>query len=164
MDSGEFDEFAQQVSDTLVSALRDLKETAANVKPVLEQIGSVMGWLSEKAGGYGNLAKFAAALYGANKIARSGMGQTVGGAAWGAGKWVAGKVFGKKGGAGGSVAGALGSVAGVTPVFVTNFADFAGVGGGKGKKGENEGLNIALKAKNAIKNTTRIPQNRWQTR
>ncbi|TEW31389.1 tape measure domain-containing protein [Histophilus somni] len=134
MDSGEFDEFAQQVSDTLVSALRDLKETAANVKPVLEQIGSVMGWLSEKAGGYGNLAKFAAALYGANKIARSGMGQTVGGAAWGAGKWVAGKVFGKKGGAGGSVAGALGSVAGVTPVFVTNFADFAGVGGGKGKK------------------------------
>lgn len=133
MDSGEFDEFAQQVSDTLVSALRDLKETAANVKPVLEQIGSVMGWLSEKAGGYGNLAKFAAALYGANKIARSGMGQAVGGAAWGAGKWAVGKVFKRKGGVAEGVAGALGGTAGVTPVFVTNFADF-GLGG-KGKKG-----------------------------
>ncbi|MEB4525439.1 tape measure protein [Pasteurella multocida] len=142
IESGEFDEFAKQVSDTLVQALRDLKDVSKDVKPILEDIGKVMSWLSEQAGGYGNLAKFTASLYVANKVARSGVGQAVGRGAWSVGKWGAGKIFGKKGtaGAAGGVAGALGNVAGVTPVFVTNFADadmgFGGrMGGRRGGRG-----------------------------
>ncbi|WP_424411734.1 tape measure protein [Pasteurella sp. PK-2025] len=140
IESGEFDEFAKQVSDTLVQALRDLKDISKEVKPILEDIGKVMNWLSEQAGGYGNLAKFTASLYVANKVARSGVGQAVGRGAWGVGKWGAGKLFGKKGTAGvaGGVAGALGNVAGETPVFVTNFADigFGGrMGGRRGGRG-----------------------------
>ncbi len=57
IENGEFDEFAKQVSDTLVQALRDLKDVSKDVKPILEDIGKVMSWLSEQAGGYGNLAK-----------------------------------------------------------------------------------------------------------
>ncbi|HEA3248426.1 TPA: tape measure protein [Pasteurella multocida] len=142
IESGEFDEFAKQVSDTLVTALRELKDVSKEVKPILEDIGKVMSWLSEQAGGYGNLAKFTASLYVANKVARSGVGQAVGRGAWSVGKWGAGKIFGKKGtaGAAGGVAGALGNVAGVTPVFVTNFADadmgFGGrMGGRRGGRG-----------------------------
>ncbi|WP_424404558.1 tape measure protein [Pasteurella sp. PK-2025] len=140
IESGEFDEFAKQVSDTLVQALRDLKDISKEVKPILEDIGKVMNWLSEQAGGYGNLAKFTASLYVANKVARSGVGQAVGRGAWGVGKWGAGKLFGKKGTAGvaGGVASTLGNVAGVTPVFVTNFADigFGGrMGGRRGGRG-----------------------------
>lgn len=128
------------MNDTLVQALHDLKDVSKEVKPILENIGSVMSWLSEKAGGYGNLAKFAAALYGANKLARSGIGQAVGRGAWGVGKWGAGKLFGKKGTAStaGGVAGTLGNVAGVTPVFVTNFADM-GFGGRAGRQGGRSG-------------------------
>ncbi|MDY0686418.1 tape measure protein [Pasteurella multocida] len=140
IENGEFDEFAKQVSDTLVQALRDLKDVSKDVKPILEDIGKVMSWLSEQAGGYGNLAKFTASLYVANKVARSGVGQAVGRGAWGVGKWGAGKIFGKKGTAStaGGVAGTLGNVAGVTPVFVTNFADmgFGGrMGGRRGGRG-----------------------------
>lgn len=156
IESGEFDEFAKQVNDTLVQALHDLKDVSKEVKPILENIGSVMSWLSEKAGGYGNLAKFAAALYGANKLARSGIGQAVGRGAWGVGKWGAGKLFGKKGTAStaGGVAGTLGNVAGVTPVFVTNFADmgFGGRAGRQGGRGGYRARNTASKvATTAVK-------------
>lgn len=133
MDSGEFDAFAQQVNDTLVSALRDLKDTAKEVKPILEQIGSVMSWLSEKAGGYGNLAKFVAALYAANKVARWGSTQAIAKGAWGVGKWGVGRLLGKRGrgGAGASetVADTLGAATGATPVYVVNMPDIGGLGG-----------------------------------
>lgn len=140
IENGEFDEFAKQVSDTLVQALRDLKDVSKDVKPILEDIGKVMSWLSEQAGGYGNLAKFTASLYVANKVARSGMGKAIGRGVFGAGKWGMGKLFGKNTPAGvaGGVAGTLGNVAGVTPVFVTNFADmgFGGrMGGRRGGRG-----------------------------
>lgn len=159
IESGEFDEFAKQVNDTLVQALRDLKDISKDVKPILEDIGNVMGWLSEKAGGYGNLAKFTAALYVANKIARSGVGQAVGRGAWGAGKWGAGKIFGKKGTANtaGGVAGTLGNVAGVTPVFVTNFADM-GFGGRAGRKGGRGGYRAKNSAPKAATNVTKVAQ------
>ncbi|OOS02199.1 tape measure domain-containing protein [Canicola haemoglobinophilus] len=163
IDNGEFDEFAKQVSDTLVTALRDLKDVSKDVKPILEDIGSVMSWLSEKAGGYGNLAKFAAALYGANKIARSGLGKAalgVGKGAFGAGRWGVGKVFGKKGAKAGGVAavgGALGSVSGVTPVFVTNFADMA-VGGLANTVGGAVDKKSKTSTKQATQNTKAVAQ------
>ncbi|KGQ29176.1 tape measure protein [Gallibacterium anatis] len=134
MDSGEFDAFAQQVNDTLVSALRDLKDTAKEFKPILEQIGSVMSWLSEKAGGYGNLAKFVAALYAANKVARWGSTQAIAKGAWGVGKWGVGRLLGKRGrggsGASETVADALGAATGATPVYVVNMPNIGSFGGG----------------------------------
>ncbi|HED4457151.1 TPA: tape measure protein [Pasteurella multocida] len=160
IESGEFDEFAKQVSDTLVTALRELKDVSKEVKPILENIGSVMSWLSEKAGGYGNLAKFAAALYGANKIARSGVGQAVGRGAWGVGKWGAGKLFGKNtpAGAAGGVAGALGNVAGVTPVFVTNFADIGFGGRMGGRRGGRSGYRARGPATKVATTATKAAQ------
>lgn len=135
IDSGEFDEFAKQISNTLVTALRDLKDLSKDVKPILESLGATMSWLSEKAGGYGNLATFAAALYGANKIARNSMVQTVGKGALYAGKWGVGKVLGrgKGGAASASVGGMLGDISGVTPVYVTNLSQLGGIGGGRGR-------------------------------
>ena len=135
IDSGEFDEFAKQISNTLVTALRDLKDLSKDVKPILESLGATMSWLSEKAGGYGNLATFSAALYGANKIARNSMVQTVGKGALYAGKWGVGKVLGRgKGGAASAgVGGMLGDISGVTPVYVTNLSQLGGIGGGRGR-------------------------------
>lgn len=135
IDSGEFDEFAKQISNTLVTALRDLKDLSKDLKPILESLGATMSWLSEKAGGYGNLATFAAALYGANKIARNSMVQTVGKGALYAGKWGVGKVLGRgKGGAASAgVGGMLGDLSGVTPVYVTNLSQLGGIGGGRGR-------------------------------
>lgn len=135
IDSGEFDEFAKQISNTLVTALRDLKDLSKDLKPILESLGATMSWLSEKAGGYGNLATFAAALYGANKIARNSMMQTVGKGALYAGKWGVGKVLGRgKGGAASAgVGGMLGDLSGVTPVYVTNLSQLGGIGGGRGR-------------------------------
>lgn len=139
MDSGEFDAFAQQVNDALVSALRDLKDTAKEVKPILEQIGSVMGWLSEKAGGYGNLAKFVAALYAANKVARWGSTQAIAKGAWGVGKWGVGRLLGKRSGGGGAgasetVAGVLGAATGATPVYVVNMPSIGSFGNGRTRR------------------------------
>lgn len=106
------------------------------MKPVLESIGSVMSWVSEKAGGYGNLAKFMGALYLGNKVLRNDKVQTLGGWGWSGAKWGYNKIFNrKKGGAGGladGVAGALGATVGVTPVYVTNFPMGFGGGGGGG--------------------------------
>lgn len=135
IDSGEFDEFAKQISNTLVTALRDLKDLSKDVKPILESLGATMSWLSEKAGGYGNLATFAAALYGANKLVRNSMVQTVGKGALYAGKWGVGKVLGRgKGGAASAgVGGMLGDISGVTPVYVTNLSQLGGIGGGRGR-------------------------------
>ncbi len=165
IESGEFDEFAKQVSDTLVTALRELKDVSKEVKPILENIGSVMSWLSEKAGGYGNLAKFTASLYAANKVARSGMGKAIGRGVFGAGKWGMGKLFGKNTPAGvaGGVAGTLGNVAGVTPVFVTNFADFADMGfggraGRKGGRGGRGGYRARNSAPKVATNATKVAQ------
>lgn len=135
IDSGEFDEFAKQISNTLVTALRDLKDLSKDLKPILESLGATMSWLSEKAGGYGNLATFAAALYGANKIARNSMVQAVGKGTLYAGKWGVGKLLGRgKGGvASAGVGGMLGDLSGVTPVYVTNLSQLSGIGGGRGR-------------------------------
>lgn len=150
IDDGTLDDFAKTVSDVLVQALQELKSAATEIKPILENIGSVMSWISEKAGGYGNIAKFAAALYGANKLARItlsagqgvyGIGKGIvgaGQATWGIGKALFGR--GKKGGAGlpnpaAGVAGAIGQATGVQSVYVVNMpANFGGVGGGFGGK------------------------------
>lgn len=131
IDDGTLDEFAKTVSDTLIEALKNLKEMAKDVKPVLESIGSVMSWVSEKAGGYGNLAKFMGALYLGNKVLRNDKVQTLGGWGWSGAKWGYDKIFNrKKSGLPSDTVGALGSVAGVTPVYVTNFP--MGFGGGSG--------------------------------
>ena len=153
IDDGTLDEFAKTVSDVLVKALQELKSAATEIKPILENIGSVMSWIAEKAGGYGNIAKFAAALYGANKLARIslsagqsvyGFGKGVAGvskATWGIGKALFGR--GKKGSLpnpADSVASAIGQTAGVQSVYVVNMpTDFGGVGGdfsGKRKRGK----------------------------
>nr|DAI36400.1 MAG TPA: tail tape measure [Caudoviricetes sp.] len=153
IDDGTLDEFAKTVSDVLVEALQELKSAATEIKPILENIGSVMSWIAEKAGGYGNIAKFAAALYGANKLARIslsagqsvyGFGKGVAGvskATWGIGKALFGR--GKKGSLpnpADSVASAIGQTAGVQSVYVVNMpTDFGGVGGdfsGKRKRGK----------------------------
>ena len=153
IDDGTLDEFAKIVSDVLVKALQELKSAATEIKPILENIGSVMSWIAEKAGGYGNIAKFAAALYGANKLARIslsagqnvyGFGKGVAGvgkATWGIGKALFGR--GKKGSLpnpADSVASAIGQTAGVQSVYVVNMpTDFGGVGGdfsGKRKRGK----------------------------
>lgn len=133
IDDGTLDEFAKTVSETLTDALKQLKETANDVKPILEKVGSVMGWVSEQAGGYGNIAKFMGGFYLANKVANWGITQKTVKGGWGLAKWGLGKFRKGKGGQGGAteeVAGALGSVAGVTPVYVTNFP--ASFGGGYG--------------------------------
>ncbi|APB78615.1 tape measure protein [Pasteurella multocida] len=133
IDDGTLDEFAKTVSETLTDALKQLKETANDVKPILEKVGSVMGWVSEQAGGYGNIAKFMGGFYLANKVANLGVTKNVVKGGWGLAKWGFGKFRKGKGGQGGAaeeVAGALGSVAGVTPVYVTNFP--ASFGGGYG--------------------------------
>lgn len=153
IDDGTLDEFAKTVSDVLVKALQELKSAATEIKPILENIGSVMSWIAEKAGGYGNIAKFAAALYGANKLARIslsagqsvyGFGKGVAGvskATWGIGKALFGR--GKKGSLpnpADSVTSAIGQTAGVQSVYVVNMpTDFGGVGGdfsGKRKRGK----------------------------
>lgn len=153
IDDGTLDEFAKTVSDVLVKALQELKSAATEIKPILENIGSVMSWIAEKAGGYGNIAKFAAALYGANKLAHIslsagqsvyGFGKGVAGvskATWGIGKALFGR--GKKGSLpnpADSVASAIGQTAGVQSVYVVNMpTDFGGVGGdfsGKRKRGK----------------------------
>lgn len=160
IDSGEFDEFAKQISNTLVTALRDLKDLSKDVKPILESLGATMSWLSEKAGGYGNLATFAAALYGANKIVRNSMVQAVGKGTLYAGKWGVGKLLGRgKGGvASAGVGGMLGDISGVTPVYVTNLSQFSGIGGGRGrtrvlggKKANGAAKAIAATTKTAAK-------------
>lgn len=133
IDDGTLDEFAKTVSETLTDVLKQLKETANDVKPILEKVGSVMGWVSEQAGGYGNIAKFVGGFYLANKVANWGITQKTVKGGWGLAKWGLGKFRKGKGGQGGAteeVAGALGSVAGVTPVYVTNFP--ASFGGGYG--------------------------------
>lgn len=140
MEDGTLDEFAKTVSDVLIEALQDLKDTAKEVKPILESIGSVMSWVAEKAGGYGNIVKFLAALYAANKVAR--VGYSLAQSGMGFGRGVVGSVKGVygagrslfrrggKGGAGaGAVSGALGSMNGATPVFVVNMP-MGGLGGG----------------------------------
>ena len=138
MDDGTLDEFAKTVSDTLITALNDLKSMAKDVKPVLESIGSVMSWLSEKAGGYGNIAKFALALYGANKVARLGVGlgkgiYGVGKNTYGAGTtlWNAGKTLLGRGNVANSVANAVAGAEGVQSVYVVNMPDIGSVSGGK---------------------------------
>ena len=153
IDDGTLDEFAKTVSDVLVKALQALKSAATEIKPILENIGSVMSWIAEKAGGYGNIAKFAAALYGANKLARISL--SAGQSAYGFGKgvvgagkatWGIGKALFRRGQKGGlpnpaaGVAGAIGQAAGVQSVYVVNMpADFGSVGGdfsGKRKRGK----------------------------
>ena len=151
MEDGTLDEFAKTVSETLITALQDLKDTSKEVKPILESIGSVLSWVSEQAGGYGNIAKFVAALYAANKVARVGMaigqaGYGIGKSTFGFGKNVYGvgkKLLGRKGGAvGDAVAGVagglMGDVAGVQSVYVVNMPDVGMLGGGRrGKKGRS---------------------------
>ncbi|RZN61405.1 tape measure domain-containing protein [Avibacterium paragallinarum] len=141
MDDGTLDEFAQKVSDVLITALNDLKSMAKDVRPVLESIGSVMSWLSEKAGGYGNIAKFAAALYGANKIARLGFGlgkgmYGFGKGTYGAGStlWAAGKTLLGRGNVVNSAANAVAGAEGVQSVYVVNMPDMGGFGGGKKRR------------------------------
>nr|WP_244298063.1 tape measure protein [Actinobacillus vicugnae] len=134
IDDGTLDEFAKTVSETLTEALQELKETATAVQPTLEKIGSVMEWVSEKAGGYGNIAKFVGGFYVANKIANLDVTKTTAKLGWGATKWVGSKFRSNpKGGAGAAMetVGLLGGVAGVTPVYVTNMPMVAnGLGGG----------------------------------
>lgn len=141
MDNGNLDEFAKTVSDVLVNALKDLKDIAKDVKPVLESIGSVMGWLSEQAGGYGNLAKFAGALYLGNKVANWGTTQAVAKGAWGLGKGAVnrfrrGNTPTTAGVAGDVASGLLGGATGVQSVYVVNMPlDGLGVGGLEDKRG-----------------------------
>ncbi|NNI15528.1 tape measure domain-containing protein [Pasteurella multocida] len=130
IDDGTLDEFAKTVSETLTDALKQLKETANDVKPILEKVGSVMGWVSEQAGGYGNIAKFVGGFYLANKVANWGITQKTVKGGWGLAKWGVGKFRKNKGGVANDVAGALGETVGVTPVYVTNFP--ASFGGGYG--------------------------------
>lgn len=130
IDDGTLDEFAKTVSETLTDALKQLKETANDVKPILEKVGSVMGWVSEQAGGYGNIAKFVGGFYLANKVANWGITQKTVKGGWGLAKWGLGKFRKGKGGVSNDVAGALGETMGVTPVYVTNFP--ASFGGGYG--------------------------------
>lgn len=134
IDDGTLDSFAKTVSETLTEALKDLKEMATAVQPTLEKIGSVMEWVSEKAGGYGNIAKFVGGFYVANKIANLGVTKKIAGVGWSTTKWVGSKFRrNRKGGAGTAMetAGLLGGVAGVTPVYVTNMPMVAnGLGGG----------------------------------
>ncbi|HII3824526.1 TPA: tape measure protein [Pasteurella multocida] len=130
IDDGTLDEFAKTVSETLTDALKQLKETANDVKPILEKVGSVMGWVSEQAGGYGNIAKFVGGFYLANKVANWGITQKTVKGGWGLAKWGVGKFRKNKGGVANDVAGALGETVGITPVYVTNFP--ASFGGGYG--------------------------------
>lgn len=95
IDDGTLDDFAKTVSDTLIEALKP-KRDGKDVKPVLESIGSVMSWVSEKAGGYGNLAKFMGALYLGNKVLRNDKVQTLGGWGWSGAKWGYNKIFNRK--------------------------------------------------------------------
>lgn len=151
IDDGTLDDFAKTVSDTLIEALKNLKEMVKDVKPVLESIGSVMSWVSEKAGGYGNLAKFMGGLWAANKVARWKPTQAVAGWGWSAGKWGVNKLFRRNKGAGGladGVAGALGATAGVTPVYVTNFPMGFGGSGGYGYDAIEDGRDKKSKKKN----------------
>lgn len=151
IEDGTLDEFAKTVSETLITALQNLKDMAKDIRPTLESIGSVLSWVSEQAGGYGNIAKFVAALYAANKVARVGMaigqaGFGVGKSTFGFGKNVYGigkKLFGRKGGAVGNpvadvASGLMGDVAGVQSVYVVNMPDVGMLGGGRrGKKGRS---------------------------
>ena len=118
MESGEFDEFAQKISDTLLAAIKALKEYGEDLKPILQSVGDTIGWIAEKAGGYGSLAKIMGYLYLGNKVLRGGVG---------AYRW-AGGLFPKTTG---GISGALGGVAGgVTPVYVTNLGALGGMGAG----------------------------------
>ena len=143
IDDGTLDAFAKTVSETLTDALQGLKETATAVQPTLEKIGSVMGWISEKAGGYGNIAKFVGGFYLANKVANWGITQKTVKGGWGLAKWGVGKFRKGKGGVANDVAGALGETVGVTPVYVTNFpASFGdGYGGVEQDKRKNKRQN-----------------------
>lgn len=143
IDDGTLDAFAKTVSETLTDALQGLKETATAVQPTLEKIGSVMGWISEKAGGYGNIAKFVGGFYLANKVANWGITQKTVKGGWGLAKWGLGKFRKGKGGVANDVAGALGETVGVTPVYVTNFpASFGdGYGGVEQDKRKNKRQN-----------------------
>ncbi|WP_410680635.1 tape measure protein [Avibacterium paragallinarum] len=159
MEDGTLDEFAKTVSETLITGLNDLKSMAKEVKPVLESIGSVMSWLSEKAGGYGNIAKFAAALYGANKIARLGFGlgkgmYGFGKGTYGAGStlWAAGKTLLGRGNVVNSAANAVAGAEGVQSVYVVNMPDMGGFGGGKKRR------NRGNQRKNSRPNRSISPQ------
>ncbi|WP_227718377.1 hypothetical protein [Pasteurella multocida] len=46
-----------------------------------------MGWVSEQAGGYGNIAKFMGGFYLANKVANLGVTKNVVKGGWGLAKW-----------------------------------------------------------------------------
>lgn len=134
LDNGEFDEFAQQVSDNLVEVLKAAKDGAIGLKDALSAIGGAIGWVAELSGGYANLAKILVAVYAANKVLRSSYAQSLAKGAWGIGQWGYGKMRRKSPVA--DVAGkAVGAMAGVQPVYVTNFADMGMGFGGKGKKG-----------------------------
>lgn len=139
MENGEFDKFAEEATKNLIDVLTLAKDSAIGLKEALEAIGDGVQWLAELSGGYDNLAKILVAVYAANKVLRSGFGQTVMGGAWGAAKWGVGKIFKRKKGVGAvadAVSTAAGAADGVQLVYVTNFGDLAGLGfGGKNKKG-----------------------------
>ncbi|MGR6980806.1 tape measure protein [Testudinibacter sp. P27/CKL/0425] len=152
MDNGEFDEFAQSVSDTLLAAIKGIKELGQDVKPVLESLGSVISWIAEKSGGYGNVAKFMAALYLGNKVAR-----------WGLGKidvrGLLTKLLSRSKGVG-VIGNALDGVAGgVTPVYVTNLGAL-GAANGVGKAAGNIAkTTAATTAATVAKNTFSVVKN-----
>ena len=148
MENGEFDRFAQSVSDTLLAAMKGIKEQGQDVKPVLESIGSVISWIAEKSGGYGNVAKFMAALYLGNKVARFGAG-FIGN--------IAGRFLSAKSGL--LMKGLGGMADGVTPVYVTNMGAMGGIGAGvetaAGKIAKTTAVRTAAAtALNVVKNAT----------
>lgn len=161
LDNGEFDEFAQQVSDNLVEVLKAAKDGAIGLKDALSAIGEAIGWVAELSGGYANLAKILVAVYAANKVLRSSYAQSLAKGAWGVGQWGYGKMRRKSPVA--DVAGkAVGAMAGVQPVYVTNFADMGMGLGGKRKKGRKPKQTRAQKTTQSKPKTTQ-PKPQSQT-
>jgi phage tail tape-measure protein len=76
-ETGEYDELVKTVGTNLVEAFKSIRETAVEVKntakelqPLLESIGTAVKFISESAGGTANLVKWLAILYLVNKALR----------------------------------------------------------------------------------------------
>lgn len=137
-DSGEYDDlvasFGDSMADTFTSAhkamkgfvdeLKEAKKAGEPLFPLLSGIKDAADSIADLAGGYGNLAKAAATIYGINKLIR--FTAPIANVGMRAGSWAASQAMSKgKGGKGVNAIAGLGA----TPVFVVNMP-VGGFGGG----------------------------------
>lgn len=61
--SGDLDKWAKRISDDILKVIDWASQQGPGIVKALEEVGRAIAWLSEKAGGFGNLLKFSLGAY-----------------------------------------------------------------------------------------------------